>query len=117
VFEQEKYVLVCVCGTALSELLPRDLIAINNAQADWDDFDKTLAGAKRFAGEHGRLISLRFPRTEMQVYGEFAILYSQFEMEFTSDGGAKKQSGRSTEIFRRKNGRWINTGWHLDSGN
>jgi ketosteroid isomerase-like protein len=101
---------------ALSELLPGDLIAINNAQADWDDFDKTLASARRFAGEHGRLISLRFPKTKMQVYGDIAVLYSEFEMQFTADGGAKRQSGRATEIFLRQNGRWINTGWHLDSG-
>jgi hypothetical protein len=101
---------------ALRELLPGDLIAINNAQADWDDFDKTLSSARRFAGEHGRLVSLRFPKTEMQVYGDVAVLYSEFEMEFTSDGGGKTQSGRATEIFLRQNGRWINTGWHLDSG-
>jgi len=101
----------------LSQLLPSELIAINNGQTDWEDREKTLTGAKHFAEGHGRLISLNFPRTEMQVYGDVAILYSQFAMEFSDADGTKKQSGRATEVFVRQNGRWVNTGWHLDSGN
>lgn len=101
---------------ALAKLLPQDLIAINNGQADWDDLAKTLSGAQEFAGKNGRLISLNFPKTELQVYGNVAILYSQFEVEASSGGTTQKQSGRATEIFLRQNGRWINTGWHLDSG-
>ena len=101
---------------ALGELLPEELIAINNGQADWEDRDKTLLGAKHFSDGHGRLLSLQFPKTEVQVYRDVAILYSQYSLEFASDAGTEKQAGRATEIFVRQNGRWVNVGWHLDSG-
>ncbi|MFY9583034.1 MAG: nuclear transport factor 2 family protein [Candidatus Acidiferrales bacterium] len=101
---------------ALTKLLPPDLIAINNGQSEWDSREKTLASAKEFAAQGGRLLSLNFPRTEMQIYGSVAILYSEFELETSASGNTQKQVGRATEIFVRENGQWVNSGWHLDSG-
>jgi ketosteroid isomerase-like protein len=102
--------------SALAKLLPQDLIAINFAQVEWDDREKTLTGAKEFARQGGRLLGLDFPKTDIQLYDNVAILYSQFEVEMSTGGSTQKQSGRATEIFVRQNGHWVNSGWHLDSG-
>src|SRR6266849_9939333 len=101
---------------ALTKLLPPDLVAINNGQSEWDSREKMLASAKEFAAKGGRLLTLNFPRTEMQIYGSVAILYSEFELEMSVSGNTQKQAGRATEIFVRQNGHWVNSGWHLDSG-
>jgi len=64
----------------------------------------------------GKLISLKFDRTEIQVYGDVAVLYSLFTLETEEGSKRKRSSGRATEIFRRNGDTWVNTGWHLDSG-
>ena len=102
--------------STLAKLLPPDLIAINLGQVEWDDREKTLASAKEFARQGGHLLSVTFPRTDIQVHDNVAILYSQFEIELSTGGNTQKQSGRATEIFVRQNGHWVNSGWHLDSG-
>jgi ketosteroid isomerase-like protein len=101
---------------ALKRLLPEELIAINNGDSEWQGLDKTLASARGFAARGGKLISLRFDRTEMQVYGDVAVLYSIFTFETDEKGKRTKTSGRATEIFQRRGKSWVNTGWHLDSG-
>ena len=64
----------------------------------------------------GRLVRLEFPRVEIQSYGDVAVIYSQYIFETEAKGERKTSSGRATEVFLRKNGRWINPGWHMDSG-
>src|SRR5262249_49943031 len=101
---------------ALKRLLPTDLIAINNGEQEWQDLQQTLQGAQQFAARGGKLVSLKFDRTEIQVYGDVAVLYSLFTLVTEERGKRKRSSGRATEIFRRNGDRWVNTGWHLDSG-
>ena len=101
---------------ALKRLLPEDLIAINNGEQEWLGRQRTFEGAKEFAARGGRLVSLRFDRTEMQVYGDVAVLYSIFTLETEQANQKVKVSGRATEIFRRSGKSWVNSGWHLDSG-
>jgi hypothetical protein len=50
------------------------------------------------------------------VYGGTAILYSLYSCETEKQGRRETSSGRATEVFVRRGGRWVNTGWHLDSG-
>ena len=60
---------------------------------------------------------LEYPRTEIRLYGDVAILYTTYVFEVESpDGKRETSAGRGTEIFVRRNGRWVNPGWHLDSG-
>jgi len=43
------------------------------------------------------------------------VLYSVYEIAIV--GGAGKAStmrGRATEVFVRRDGRWLHPGWHLD---
>ena len=71
--------------------------------------------AKKFAEGGTKLTRLEFPRTEMQVYGDTAILYMTYSFEVEKGDRRITQTGRGTEIFVKRNGSWLNTGWQLDS--
>lgn len=100
----------------LNALLPDHVIAINFGEEDWQDRRTVVEGSEHWAAGGGRLISLNFPRTEFQIFGNIAILYSIFEIETVYEGERSVQRGRATEVFVREEGRWKNAGWHLDSG-
>jgi hypothetical protein len=102
--------------TALEKFLPADLVGINNGDEKWDTREIAIEGAAQFAANGGKLLRLEFPRTEIQSYGDVVVLYSLFTTETEVHGQSTVNSGRSTEIFVRRNGQWLNPGWHLDSG-
>ncbi len=101
---------------ALAAAIPDDTVAINAAEEPWVGRDEILAGAQAFAAGGGKLLRLEFPRTEIRVYGDVAVLYVAYRLETESGGVRQATSGRGTEIFVRRDGRWVNVGWHLDSG-
>jgi hypothetical protein len=50
----------------------------------------------------------------MHVYGTTAILYTTYLFELEGTRGQRRIStGRGTEVFVRRDGGWVNTGWHL----
>ena len=100
----------------LEAVLPSDTIAINNDEEKWESRADILKGSADFAAQGGQLLRLEFPRTEIRSYGNVAVLYSQWITETESQGMRTTNSGRSTEIFVFQNGKWVNPGWHLDSG-
>jgi len=100
----------------LEAAVPEDTIAINAGEEQWQNRASTLAGSRQFAESGAKLLRLEFPRTEIQVYGDTAILYTTYLFETETAGGRQVQSGRGTELFVHRNGRWVNVGWHLDSG-
>jgi ketosteroid isomerase-like protein len=102
-------------GPQLAELVPPELIAIEQSEK-WENRDAVLAGAKDFAAKGGKLVRLEFPQTEVQMFGYTAILYSKYVCEIEIDGKRSTQSGRATEMFVNRQGKWVNVGWHLDSG-
>jgi ketosteroid isomerase-like protein len=99
----------------LAELVPAELIAIDQSDK-WSNRDEVLASSKDFVGRGGKLVRLEFPQTEFQMYGYTAILYSKYLYEIELDGKKSTQSGRATEMFVNRQGKWVNVGWHLDSG-
>ncbi|MBO0800021.1 MAG: nuclear transport factor 2 family protein, partial [Blastocatellia bacterium] len=101
---------------ALERLIPEDLIAINAGAGEWSNRSATLAEAQRFADHGGKLLSLEFPKTEIQIYGNTVIVYSSYQYEIELDGKHEKVSGRSTETFVYRGNQLVNPGWHLDSG-
>jgi ketosteroid isomerase-like protein len=101
---------------ALEQVLPDDTIAIDNGEEKWGTRAAVLDGAAQFAAEGGRLLRLEFPRTEIQSFGDVAVLYSLYSTETETHGQRTVNSGRATEVFVRRDGRWLNVGWHLDSG-
>lgn len=97
-------------------IVPDELIAIGWGGGPWSDRAQNLAQMSEFAKSGQRLQSLEFPRDVFQAYGDAVILYSTFRLVLVDGAGATEEtSGRGTEIFVRRNGRWIHTGWHLDA--
>lgn len=100
----------------LRELIGEDFITINPGEEHWQNRNEFIAGAKAFVDHQGKLVSLYFPRTEIQDFGDVAVLYSLVQITMESQGKRESLSCRSTEIFHKRNGRWVNTGAHVDSG-
>lgn len=100
----------------LDWMIPAETIAINAGEEAWQNREAVLAGARAFAASGGRLVRLEYPRTEVRLYGDVAILYTTYLFETETGGERQVVSGRGTEIFVRRDGRWVNPGWHTDSG-
>ena len=100
----------------MSRLFPPNFISIGWSGGPWLDRAGTLADAASLASHGGKLVALEFPHTEIQLFGDVAVVYSLYVVEFNYDGITTRQSGRATEVFQRKDGHWIHPSWHLDSG-
>ena len=100
----------------LEVFIPEETVAINAAEERWLDRAAVLASAAEFAQQGGKLVHLEYPRTDIQLYGDVAILYTTYSFVVESQGKQQTVSGRGTEIFVRRGGAWVNSGWHLDSG-
>lgn len=50
------------------------------------------------------------------MFDDTAILYYTYIMEQRLGEQAAVHAGRGTEIFVRRDGRWVDVGWHLDNG-
>ena len=74
-------------------------------------------GAAQFAKRGGKLVKLEFPKTEIQVYGATAVVYSNYSYELETGGQHLNQSGRVTEVFVLRKGQWVNPGgiWIVES--
>ena len=101
---------------ALEKLLPEELLTIEPGAADWGNRKAALDGSARFAASGGKLVRLEFPKTEIQVYGYTAIVYSNYLYEIEQGGKRSVSSGRVTEVFVNRNGTWVNPSWHMDTG-
>lgn len=99
----------------LEKLISEETIAIEGGDP-WSNRQTILDGAERFAKNGGKLVKLEFPKTEIQVYGYTAVVYSNYAYELETGGQHINQSGRVTEVFVLRKGQWVNPGWHMDSG-
>jgi hypothetical protein len=77
---------------------------------------KSLFGLAFGVERRGKLTRLEFTDTETQVYSYTAVVYSKYLYEIESGGKSATQTGRATETFVLRQGKWLNTGWHLDAG-
>ena len=100
----------------LRELTP-DLVAIDNSGGTWSDQESMIRASARFKQRGGRLIDLQFPKMKIQRFGDVAMVYSTFTLATVVGKDTARESGRASEIFLRRNGKWVNPGWHLDNGN
>lgn len=101
---------------ALEKLIPEETIAVEAGHNNWSNRQTILDGSAQFAKSGGKLIKLEFPKTEIQVYGFTALVYSNYLYELETGGQRINQSGRVTEVFVLRKGQWVNPGWHMDSG-
>jgi len=101
---------------ALEKLIPQETITIDPGTEAFSGRAEVLAGASEVAKAGGKLTRLEFPRTDVQLYGNVAIIYTTYLYELDVLGKKSIHAGRATEIFVRRNGNWVNSGWHLDTG-
>jgi ketosteroid isomerase-like protein len=100
----------------LEKLIPEETVAIEAGDNNWSNRQSILDSSTQFAKSGGKLVKLEFPRTEIQVYGFTAMVYSNYVYELEVGGQHINRSGRVTEVFVLRNGEWVNPGWHMDSG-
>jgi hypothetical protein len=98
---------------SLEALLPEELITLEPGKNGWGTRATVIEAARKFAQGGGKLVKIEFPRTEMQVYGRAVIIYTTYTFEASSSAGTQRESGKATEIFVFRNGKWINSGWQL----
>ena len=102
---------------SLEKLIPAETIAIDpGSDANWSGREKILEGSAEFAKSGGKLVKLEFSKTEIQMYGMTAVIYSIYSYELETGGQHSTHTGRVTEVFVLRNGQWVNPGWHMDSG-
>ena len=99
----------------LEELVPPGTIVISAGEEGWKNQAEVFKAAADFHAQGGRLVRLEFPRTEVQHFGDVAIIWSKYVVETEMGGKHSVSSGRVTEIFVRQHGRWTNPGWHTDA--
>jgi hypothetical protein len=98
----------------LGAMLPEEFLAIGAGGTEITNRAQTLAESRAFKAGGGRLVSLSFPETIAQRFGDVVVLYGSYEAEIESGGVRKPMKGRLTEVFIKRNGRWMHPGWHLD---
>jgi hypothetical protein len=97
-------------------VVPAELVAMGWNGGTWDDRTSTLQRMAEFAKSGQTVATLEFPRNVFQQYGDVVILYTRFRLVLkAADGALSETNGRGTEIFVRRDGTWIHTGWHLDA--
>jgi ketosteroid isomerase-like protein len=100
---------------SLGELVPPETIVISSGEQKWKNQAEVFESAADFQAGGGKLVRLEFPRTEVQRFGDVAIIWSEYVVETEMNGKRSSSSGRVTEIFVKRNGKWTNPGWHTDS--
>lgn len=100
----------------VEKILGPELIAIQENSEHWDNRTRLIALAKTMNERGVQLLRLEFPRTEIQLFGDTAILYYTYIFETGLNGKSAIDAGRGTEVFVRRDGKWIDVGWHLDNG-
>jgi len=99
----------------LERLVPPDTLVISASEKNWKHQADILSSAAEFHSGGGKLVRLEFPRTEVQHFGDVAIIWSQYVLEIEENGKRAVSSGRVNEIFVFRDGHWTNPGWHTDS--
>ena len=103
-------------SNTLKEFVPPETIVISGGEQQWKHQADVFRASAEFHAKGGKLIQLVFPVTEVQHFGNVAIVWSNYALEIDVGGKRSSDSGRVTEIFVWRDGRWTNPGWHTDSG-
>lgn len=99
-------------GDTLARILVPELITIAQ-DGSLGTRESNLEQSRAFAASGGKLLRLEFPSTQIQAYGNTAIIYTSYSLELQFDGNTTTEQGMATEVFVRRNGEWVHTGWQL----
>lgn len=100
---------------ALRRVLGPELIAISGDSKYWQTLDQSLAGSAEFKRSGGKLVSVSFDSTKVHRVGDMVVMFSRYQLVTAKSGKQSTQRGRATEVFVRRDGKWVHTSWHLDS--
>ena len=100
--------------TALKQLVTPQTIVMSGGEPHWRYQADVLRSSADFHAKGGKIVRLEFPRTEIQHFGDVAIIWSDYVLELELNGKRSTEKSRVTEIFVRENGQWTNPGWHTD---
>jgi ketosteroid isomerase-like protein len=100
---------------ALHKLVPPETIVMSGSEPNWQHQADVFQGSAEFQSEGGKLIRLEFPKTEVQHFGDVAIVWSNYLYEIETNGKHSISTGHSSEIFVLRDGQWTNPGWHTNS--
>jgi ketosteroid isomerase-like protein len=100
----------------LKQLVPAETIVISAGEETWKHQAEVLQSSEEFHASGGKLVRLEFPHTELQRFGDVAVTWSTFRLETDVNGKRATDTGRATEIFILRSGRWVNPGWHTSPG-
>jgi Domain of unknown function (DUF4440)/GspD-like, N0 domain len=103
-------------SSAVERILAPELVAIQEGSERWDDRGSLISMAKSMNQRGLQLTRLEFPRTEIRLYGDTAVLYYTYVMGQRLGDQSVVEAGRGTEIFVWREDRWVDAGWHLDNG-
>lgn len=101
-------------AATLHAMLPPEFIGIGMDDDPFKDKAATLTEAQAFRAGGGTLVRLAFPETRAQQFGDVVVLYGRFELVLANAGKEQTFRGRLTEVFVKRDGRWLHPGWHLD---
>ena len=97
------------------KVVPDELVALGWDGGEWGDRAHAMAAMAEFAKRGMKLTTLEFPQNVFQQCGDAVVLYTRFRLVLTdSEGKSSESTARGTEIFVRRNGKWIHTGRPLD---
>ncbi|MGA7869410.1 MAG: DUF4440 domain-containing protein, partial [Candidatus Binatus sp.] len=77
----------------LEELVPPETIVMSGGEEKWKNQADVLQSSTEFHASGGKLIRLEFPRTEVQHFGDVAIVWSSYVVETEVDGKRSTSSG------------------------
>jgi len=100
----------------LESMLGPELIAIQQSQEKWESKADLIKMAHAIRKQGIKITDIKFPRTEIQLFGDVAVLYYTYVFGTAGNGWAVTDEGRGTEVFVRRDGKWVDVGWHLDNG-
>lgn len=87
-----------------------------NSGGPFSSFRDEVAASASFKKNSGRLVDLSFPEMRVQQFGDVVVVYTQYRLAFVMGADTTRQSGRATEVFVKRDGKWVNPAWHMDSG-
>jgi hypothetical protein len=100
---------------SLRQILPEDFLAIGAGDSPIVNREETIAQSLAFRKAGGRLTSLTFPETRAQWLGaDVVVIYGSYDATYVTGEHETTMRGRLTEVFLRREGRWVHPGWHLD---
>ena len=100
---------------ALEAMLPDEFLAFGWSGTEISNREKTLTSSRGFKEAGGKLVSLSFPETRAQRFGDTVILYGSYDVTLSVGGKEQTVRGKLTEVFVKRDGKWLHPGWHLDA--